>query len=139
LLYAEKLAREEGIPGFEESSDGESEPETTYATKRRKLKSDTVDTTPNQATESHISCGDINSINQKNPAQDQILAQKTNKNNFIQSERSQQQPIQQTEEGNFKWVYGVNLFNTWFTNKIEQLKSKNPNNLLKLPNDILKV
>ena len=25
LLYAEKLAREEGIPGFEESSDGDSE------------------------------------------------------------------------------------------------------------------
>jgi hypothetical protein len=27
LLYAEKLAREEGIPGFEDSSDGESDTE----------------------------------------------------------------------------------------------------------------
>ncbi len=27
LLYAEKLAREEGIPGFDESSDGDSDTE----------------------------------------------------------------------------------------------------------------
>jgi hypothetical protein len=137
LLYAEKLAREEGIPGFEESSDGESEPETTYATKRQK-KSDTPVSISNPTTESFIGGGDNNSINQKNLVV-QNPVQKSTTNNFVQNEHQPQQQIQQTEEGSFKWVYGVNLFNTWFTNRIEQLKSKNPNNQLKLPNDLLKV
>ena len=129
LLYAERLAREEGILGFEESSDGESEPETTYSSKRKKLKT-------NEPEIVQESSGSINNVHSKNPALQ-------NKNNFIQSEHQpkQHQQVQQPDEGNFKWVYGVNLFNTWFSNRIEQFKPKSPIYGVhqKIPDDLLKV
>ncbi len=152
LLYAEKLAREEGIPGFEDSSDGESEPECS-SSKRQKTIDDyeqipsiqTSDTN-GQSINSHNSTGII----QTQPQQ-KIYNEINNFNNIetnnqqvqlIQNQQQQQvqSQVQQSEqEGKFKWIYGVNLFNTWFSNRIVQLKTKNPNTELRLPDDILKV
>lgn len=110
LLYAEKLAREEGIAGFEESSDGDSEPEQ-MDTSRSKLK-------------------DLDNQNKQ-------------LNLLLQDKQLQLQPAQNEQEGAFKWVYGVRIFNSWLLNKIEILKSKThitqrlPDDLIKLKNDEL--
>lgn len=150
LLYAEKLAREEGIPGFEDSSDGESEPECSNS-KRQK--------TSNYEHVTAIQTSDTNGQNvnniENNADINQIQQQQTiyNDNNshtgnsietnnqqvqLIQNQQLQQ--IQQPEqEGKFKWIYGVNLFNSWFSTRIAQLKAKAPNSDLRLPDDILKV
>jgi zinc finger MYM-type protein 2/3/4 len=131
LLYAEKLAREEGIPGFEDSSDGESEPEpepmdissSSIPTIKPKIKSNHKEYQSNN-----------NSESEKDVAQ------------IIQQQQLQVQPADQ--EGSFKWFFGVKVFNTWLTAKIDQLKlslpSSNKNLVLlsqtnRLPNDLVKL
>lgn len=73
--------------------------------------------------------------------QKNTFIQNDHNNQLIQPQQQPQQPqIQQTEqEGNFKWVYGVNLFNTWFLNRMTQLKANSPSNNNRLPDDLLKV
>ena len=122
LLYAEKLAREEGIPGFEDSSDGESEPETSKP-------------------KHNVQQQDNNALLQQQQQQQQ---QDQQQKNFMQNDSTQMSSQMQAsdQEGSFKWVYGVNLFNTWFGNKITQLKQNTttqrlPDDLLKLKNDEL--
>lgn len=150
LLYAEKLAREEGIPGFEDSSDGESEPETNFP-KRKKLKiydqesnQNTININNNNNTSSiNTNINNTNSTSNIPTIMEQknTFIQNDHNNQLIQPQQQPQQPqIQQTEqEGNFKWVYGVNLFNTWFLNRMTQLKANSPSNNNRLPDDLLKL
>lgn len=112
LLYAEKLAREEGIAGFEESSDGESEPDE-ETSRPKKLKSD------NCELENHLVHND----------QDKLVQPQQQNSTLIQ---------QNEQEGGFKWIYGVRIFNTWLLNKIEALKHKTSVSQ-RLPDDILKL
>lgn len=117
LLYAEKLAREEGIEGFEESSDGESDLEPMVTSNTLKL------TKLNNKFDQEES---NKSLNQSN-------LEKTN------------QMIQNEQEGTFKWVYGVKIFNPWLQSKIETIRNKTsalqrlPDDLIKLKNDELNI
>ena len=130
LLYAEKLAREEGIPGFEDSSDGESEPEfepmDTSSSSIPMLKTKSKSYNQDHQTNN-------NSESEKDVTQ------------MIQQQQQQLQPSDQ--EGSFKWFFGVKVFNAWLTTKLEHLKissSSNKNLVLlsqanRLPNDLVKL
>lgn len=154
LLYAEKLAREEGIPGFEDSSDGESESECS-SSKRQKTSNyehvsaiQTSDTNGQNVNNIEYNA-DMNQIQQQQKQQkiyndsNSHTCSNIETNNqqiqLIQNQQQQQQIQQPEQEGKFKWIYGVNLFNTWFSTRIAQLKAKAPNSNLRLPDDILKV
>ncbi len=131
MLYAEQLAREESIPGFEDSSDGESsnsemedESSTTLTSHRKKIIKENG-----------------SSIDHSN-----IL---TNQTKIVSSSSS---TVHQNSEdlplGYFKWNLGIKAFNTWLANKIERTKlesikqktmfpvlpARQPNDLLKLKN-----
>ena len=111
LMYAEQLARQEGLAGFEESSDGESETEQMEMSTNLKRKARNHDLVKSHHHES--------------------MSHHLNQNNAL------------SEEGPFKWFYGVKIFNTWLANKIELLKTTShtrlPDELLKLKNEELNV
>ena len=126
LLYAEKLAREEGIAGFEESSDGESEPETyRKSPKRAPNKTATLDNVTEQF------------IDQDNTLTAQLQQQ--------QQQLEQQQLIEQSTSL-FKWHVGLKIFNQWLLSKTDPSSAAEltnggtaNHNHDKLPNDILKL
>lgn len=63
-----------------------------------------------------------------------------NNNNQLVQEKNNNNMLNE-QEGSFKWVYGVRIFNTWLLNKIEMLKTKNNSNLnqQRLPDDLIKL
>ena len=151
-MYAEKLAREEGIPGFEDSSDGESDCEqmdtSANSLLKRKFK---ANSSFNQEVAA-IGNQQYQTVSNNSDTEKDILQIYQQQQHIQQQQQQQFPPVEQ--EGAFKWFYGVKVFNTWLTNKIEQLKtstslnaSKNivllsqasrlPNDLLKLKNDEL--
>lgn len=119
LLYAEKLAREEGIPGYESSSDGESDPEEEVKSKRTASRAD--------STGQKLFINQDNSINQ----QLQQASMKTNEH------ESTTAPTE--AEGAFKWNIGVKIFNAWLSTKLDQLATPIITNSQRLPNDLLKL
>ncbi len=138
LLYAEKLAREEGIAGFEESSDGESEEE---SNSRRISKA-----SYNQA----FDLNRLNSLYNERDQQPSSLSNMCQAYQLVQSDQestlnqtqlvSQLNTQQQNEtEGCFKWFYGVKVFNAWLTSKVDQLKSNTILSPARIPDDLLKL
>ena len=105
------MAREEGIEGFEDSSDGESEPEQIETSLKRKLRS------TNEQSAIFAKTQQQEMSNQLNQGASNTLS----------------------EEGPFKWYFGVRIFNSWLLNKMEALKLANPNALHRLPDELLKL
>ena len=144
LLYAEKLAREEGIPGFEDSSDGESEPEPMDTSTSLKIKNKSYDSQKNQPFQ-------LNQDVNMNMQQTYQLVQNESDSTFQnpqqqQAQQQQFQLVQPEQEGSFKWFYGVKVFNSWLNTKIEHLKTNQnispariPDDLLELKNDELNI
>ncbi len=149
MLYAEKLAREEGLPGFEESSDGESEEDDTNNYKSRSKRK----TSSNLQHEQQIYMNN-GSGNHYQEMSGSVPMDTTNGQSFINNPKSQMQVLpdpvvnnnnnQPTEELiiDFKWNLGFRAFNTWLCNKLEKIKQHEFDGSLsasRVPNDILRL
>ena len=128
LLYAERLAREEGIAGFEDSSDGESESEQMdlSISKRKSLSlyQNSLGLNAELDVPKQTSTHSMQMSSDQEPTSGPNLQ-------LIQSEPN--------EQGAFKWIYGVRIFNTWLSNKVEQLKTSHLTSHQRLPDDLLKL
>lgn len=157
LLYAEKLAREEGIPGFEDSSDGESEPEQSVSTTTKMTNGGS--THINMFNRRHVA--NNGDINQKSitSEMDQVTEQFISQDNTISAQLLEKQrkdvlssaaaigdtnidqdlvPIGETVS--FKWSIGVKVFNSWFQAKVAASPaSRLPADMLKLTNNELNI
>ena len=156
LLYAEKLAREEGIAGFEDSSDGESDPETSMDTSSVNCKAAAaaIKSQQKQPLPQYYTQYQLQSGGSGGGGGDQLQQSHQLVPNEPQLQQQQQQQISmlphQQQEGSFKWIFGLKVFNTWLNAKIEQLKgslSSNGNACVvgggggkqRVPDDLLKL
>lgn len=141
MLYAEKLAREEGIPGFEESSDGESDIEsaTTNGHKSHKHKHNNLDGIEHkpavvgidQATEQFISQDDTITAQLLEHQKADVVGMDVGDGHV---------GLQVADTVSFKWNIGVKVFNTWLHARMpSNPASRLPTDMLRLTNDELNI
>jgi zinc finger MYM-type protein 2/3/4 len=139
------LAREEGIPGFEDSSDGESandDDDDNLIEKKKKRRHQTNNSNNSDFNEI---ISDSNSIN-NSATVTQYLTNDTDGMSFEQQLKLQQ--LLSQSECSFKWTFGVRAFHQWLTSMNKKSSKTSPSinnnnndnntcNILKLKNEDL--
>lgn len=125
MLYAEKLAREEGLPGFEESSDGESDPDEDQQYNHRTKRLTTTTANHGRLNNCCSSCLQQTKqfISQDNQIGEQLQQQEAAANEQLAQQQAMAAVMDEAQEGVFKWNIGVKLFNAWLQPKVEAMNA----------------